>query len=49
MATADLNFCTHTCSCILTMFPKLYCDFVVILVVVSDRSASVRIVNFLSV
>ena len=22
MATADLNFCTHTCSCILNMFPN---------------------------
>ena len=46
MATADLNFCTHTCSCILNMFPKPYCGFVVISVVVPDGSASVRIVNF---
>ena len=28
MATADLNFCAHTCSCILNMFPKPYCGFV---------------------
>ena len=28
------------------MFPKSYCGFVVILVVVPDGSASVRIVNF---
>ena len=46
MATADLNFCTHTCSCILNMFPKPYCGLVVILVVLPDGSASVRIVIF---
>ena len=46
MATADLNFCTYTCSCIPNMFPKPYCGFVVILVVVLHGSASVRIVNF---
>ena len=49
MATADLNYCTHTCSCILNLFPKPYCKFVVILVVVPGASASVRIVNFSSV
>ena len=48
MATADLNFCTHTCSCIVNMFAKPFCGFVVILVVVPDGSASVRIVNFSS-
>ena len=49
MATADLNVCTHTCSGILKMFPKPYCGFLVIVVVVPDGSASVRIVNFSSV
>ena len=49
MATIYLNFCTHTWLCILNMFPKPYCGFVVILVVVPDGSASVRIVNFSSV
>ena len=51
MATADLNlnFCTHTCSCILNMFPKPFCWFVVILVVVPDGSTSVRVVNLSSV
>ena len=49
MATADLSFCTCTCSCILNMFPKPYCGFVVILEVVPDGSASVRIVYFSSV
>ena len=43
MATADLNFCTHTCSCILNIL-----WVVVILVVVPDGSAIVRIVNFSS-
>ena len=46
MATADLKFCTRTCSCTLNMFPKPYCGFAVILVVEPDGSASVRIVNF---
>ena len=32
--------------CILNMFPQPYCGFVVILVVVPDGNASVRIVNF---
>ena len=45
MATADLNSCTHTCSCTLNMFPKPYCGFVAILVVVPDGSASVRIIK----
>ena len=36
MTTAVLNFRTHACSCILNMFPKQYCGFVVILVVVPD-------------
>ena len=49
MATADLNFCTHTCSCILNMFHKPFCGFVAILVVVPDGITSVRIVNFSSV
>ena len=48
MATAYLKVCTHTCSCILNMFPKP-CGLMVILVVVPNRSASVRIVNFSSV
>ena len=46
MATADLNFCAHTCSCTSNMFPIPYCGFVDIFVVVPDESASVRIVNF---
>ena len=46
MATADLNFCSRTCSRILNMFPKPYCGFVVIIVVVPGGSVSVRIVNF---
>ena len=46
MATADLKVCTYTCSCILNMFPKPHCEFVVILVVVPDGSASIRIANF---
>ena len=41
---ADLNFCTHTCSCVLNMSPKPYCGFVDILVVVPDGSLRVRIV-----
>ena len=49
MVKADLHFCTHTCSCILNMFPKPICGFVVIPVVVPYGSASVRIVNFSSV
>ena len=49
MATADLNFCRHTCSCILNMFPTPYCGFVAIFLVVPDGSASVRIVKFSSV
>ena len=36
MATADLNFCTCTCSCILNMLPKPFCGFMVFLVVVHD-------------
>ena len=47
MATADLTFCTHTCSCILNMFPKPLCGFVVILVVVPDGSTCVTIIIFL--
>ena len=50
MATAYLNFCTHTydtCDCILNMFPKPFCEFVVIIVVVLHGSSSVvRIVNY---
>ena len=48
MATADINSCTNTCLCILNMFPKPYCGFVVILVVVPDGSTNVRIVKFSS-
>ena len=39
----------HTLMYILNMFPKPFHGFVVILVVVPDGSASVRIVNFSSV
>ena len=42
MATEDLNFCTHTL--IHTkIFPKPFCGFVNIVVVVPDGSANVRI------
>ena len=37
MTNADLNFCTHTCLCILNMFPKPFCGFVVILVFEPDE------------